>query len=83
MAHKYTLTKGEPDHLSGEQPLNTGQMIGYSVLGMPAGEKAMIKQMDGRWQILHVVKEKSTGWTGDFATDDEALTALQQQINGR
>jgi hypothetical protein len=54
--------------------------IGWRIVGLPPGQGALVSEMHGRWQILRIVDGVHGEWYGEFATDDDAVAALQREI---
>ena len=56
----------------------------YVVVGLPLGQEALIRHKNLKeWQILRRVGQGS--WeeaTGDYATEDAALAALEAEASG-
>jgi len=54
----------------------------YSVEGLPLGEQAWIARIRARcWQILRLINGVQGHWTGEYASAEEALNALQKQVD--
>lgn len=52
---------------------------GYPVNGLPEGESAEIAQLDGVWKFYR--KSDTKGWRGEFGTPEEAVKALESEID--
>jgi hypothetical protein len=76
------LTLREKMWLGDGGTLSTKTPIQYEVVGLPAGQAALIGMMESRWQIIHY---KTTGdtaeWHGDFASPEAALAALRTDLS--
>ena len=83
---KLTLTKHEVARSWGGPVSGTGPVFEYKVDGMPPGEEAFIANFGGRnkasWRALRTKDGVPGEWTGDDATDDDALAALQKALGG-
>ena len=60
--------------------LGSGEVCGYDVGGLPAGEKANVAYFNGAWRLLRWNDQWHGNWTGEYATPELALAALQQEI---
>jgi hypothetical protein len=59
-----------------------GKPIRYRVTGMPVGEEGTISQPPhSQWQFRRTKDGVVGEWTGDFDTAEEALAALQSEVN--
>jgi len=55
--------------------------IQYEVQGLPYGEQAWIAQFDRHWEVLRATKGIQGNWQGQYQTPDEALIAIQSEID--
>jgi hypothetical protein len=53
----------------------------YDVDGLPPDLAVEIAEIDQRWQLMVVRDGIAGGWEGDFDSADEALAALQREID--
>jgi len=61
-----------------------GEVIGYYVGGMPAGEEAKIHNHDAArndWRVMRIKHGKQDDWTGQFGSAKDALAWLQTVID--
>jgi len=59
----------------------TGTIFLYRVAGLPSGEEAAIAEFPYRgWRILRSKEGHPGVWYGEFETADQALAALQHQL---
>lgn len=83
---KTTLTLRPIAH-AGEGPdlRNWDQIVQYEVQQLPPGERAWIANFGGRyresWRILRAKGEFQSDWSGDYATAEAALAALQRELD--
>lgn len=56
---------------------NNRKAFAFRVVGMPDREQAFIAEMNYRWKILQVTDCVSCGWSGQFASAEEALASIQ------
>ena len=80
---QYTLTLHEDAWLRDGPVFATGPVVGYRVGGMPDGRTARIANFGAPnrndWRIMRVNGDNTqTAWTGDYASVEDALVALQQ-----
>ena len=70
------LTHGDGSSL-GQTPLE------YTVLGLPPDQSAQIRDFvgDAGWRILRVKNGVSAGLEGQYKTAEDALAALQLQVD--
>lgn len=56
-----------------------GRVFQYLVVGVPSGESISIGENPDtkRWRIYR----NHTGWVGDYAAPEEALSALESELN--
>jgi len=53
----------------------------YMVEGLPSGQEASIAKMKGsHWHVLRRHGGVQGPWTGDYETAEEALAALQREV---
>jgi hypothetical protein len=63
-------------------PGSSDRPVAYDVSGLPPELAVEIAEIDQRWQLM-VVRDGFAGeWEGDFDSADEALAALQREIDG-
>jgi len=83
---EFTLTKREIAWSWGGPVSGTGPVFQYKVEGMPPDEEAFIANFGGRnkasWRALRTKDVVPGKWTGDDATADDALAALQKALGG-
>jgi hypothetical protein len=63
-----------PDMMKDRRPIQ------YEVLGLPPGQQAWIANLNHVWKILRVINGEQGDWDGTFASADEALQELEQQV---
>jgi len=72
-------------HETGREKTNdilaAGEVYTYCVGGMPPGENANIALFDGSWRTLRWNDEWHGNWTGEYASPEDALAGLQEEIN--
>jgi hypothetical protein len=56
-----------------------GELIVYTVNGLPPEECALVAAINQRWKFLRAMNARAE-WTGNFATAEEALSALRRHI---
>jgi len=56
-----------------------GELIVYTVSGLPPEECALVAAINDRWKFLRAMNAHAE-WTGNFGTSDEALSALRRNI---
>jgi hypothetical protein len=56
-----------------------GELIVYSVNGLPPEECALLAAVNNRWKFLRAMNARAE-WTGNFGTAAEALSALRTNI---
>jgi hypothetical protein len=61
---------------SGSEPVQS-----YEVEGLPPGEKASIAQFNRAWRFLRWSETSHGNWSGEYASVEAALAALQDEIN--
>ena len=79
------LKKYESGWSGGNGPI-TGLAFKYRVEGLPPGEQADIASFDpirrrSRWSIFRVKAGGFGPWAGQYTSADEALAALQREVN--
>ena len=71
----------------GEVAFATGPVIGYRVKNLPPSEEAAIADFGGhdqaKWQILRTKNGVQGKWTGNYATAQEALGAVEDELARR
>ena len=55
----------------------TGPVFVYEVRGLPSGDSAQLREVQGRWSIHLWRGSAAVPPTTDYATADEALAALR------
>lgn len=76
-----TLTLREVAHSgNGLDMRKWSHVYKYEVQGLPATEEVWIAEMHHRWQILRRTSSVQGDWTGEYASPEEALRALQQSL---
>ena len=58
-----------------------GPVQSYEVDGLPPGENASIAHFNQAWRFLRWSEISHGNWTGEYATIEAALAALQDEIN--
>jgi len=80
----YPLTLDADTWLSDGPAHRGGPAIGYRINGMPERQEARIANFGGPnradWRFLRTSGGKSGGWTGNYETVQEALVALQLDL---
>jgi hypothetical protein len=72
------LTLRDLAYLGDGSQLGTGrQVFLYEVYGLPAGQQAWVAHLNERWQVLRSTGGVQDGWSGDFASSEAALLALE------
>ena len=65
----------------------TGRAVMYAVDGLPNGEEVSIFNCGtsnrASWQVLAAKFGVSSGWTGDYASPEQALAAIMREVNCR
>lgn len=61
--------------------LGRGPVYVYEVWGLPLREHAKIAFFNHCWQILRWNENGHGNWTGRFATPEDALAALREDIH--
>lgn len=56
-----------------------GELIVYTVSGLPPDECALVAAINDRWKFLRAMNARAE-WTGNFGTAAEALSALRRNI---
>jgi hypothetical protein len=56
-----------------------GELIVYTVNGLPPEECALVAAINHRWKFLRAMNAHAE-WTGNFGTAEEALSALRRNI---
>jgi hypothetical protein len=56
-----------------------GELIVYSVHGLPPEECALLAAINTRWKFLRAMNARAE-WTGNYGSADEALSALRRHI---
>ena len=56
------------------------EAVGYTVRGLPRGQKAWIKQEHGKYQALVEGRGGSTELMGEYPSMEEALQALSDKL---
>lgn len=56
-----------------------GELIVYTVNGLPPEECALVAAINDRWKFLRAMNARAE-WTGNFGTSEEALSALRRNI---
>lgn len=72
-----------PENRAGDGPdmRNWNDVYQYSVGGLPAGQEALIARMRPHcWQILRLRNGVQGHWTGEYASAEEALSALEKEL---
>lgn len=64
----------------GPQITGTGPVIAFRVGGVPNGQQADIATFNQVWRILRVINGVQGEWTGEYATADDALAALERVL---
>ena len=76
-----TLTKHEMAWSSRDGACGTGPLFQYEILGLPAGECAVIAEFpEWGWRILRWNYEWHGNWNGNYPSADAALEALRKEI---
>ena len=75
---KLTLLEGSRTIRNGV--LGSGEISGYGVTGMPAGEHAMIAYFNHSWRFLRWNEEWHGNWTGRYPNPGAALEALREEL---
>jgi hypothetical protein len=52
----------------------------YKVEGLPLGDEALIARFGNTWQILRTADGVRSGWTGEYASADEALRDIAKAV---
>ena len=73
-----TLTLHEAGWNFSESP--GGRAYMYRVDGLPFGENANIAEFNRSWRILRWKEDWHGNWTGDYATPEDALAALIEEL---
>ena len=77
------LTKYEVTRSHEGSGLGTGPVIQYGIHGLPPGDEALVANFGTRgrddWRILRVKNGVQGHWTGNYASADQALSALQME----
>jgi hypothetical protein len=60
--------------------LGSGDIYGYDVRGLPAGQCAKIAYFNHAWRFLRWNDEWHGNWTGNFPTPEAALDALREEL---
>jgi hypothetical protein len=71
-------------HLTHGDGSGPGQTpLEYTVLGLPPNQSAQIRDYmgDSGWRILQIKKGVSGGFEGQYKTAEDALAALQEQVD--
>ena len=80
----YPLMPQEDAWLSDGPVYKSGAAIGYRITGMPEGEEARIANFAGPdqpdWRLLRTSGGKSGDWSGHYETVQDALVALQMEL---
>ena len=56
-----------------------GELIVYTVSGLPPEECALVAAINDRWKFLRAMNAHAE-WMGNFGTAEEALSALRRNI---
>ena len=56
-----------------------GELIVYTVSGLPPEECALVAAINDRWKFLRAMNARAE-WTGNFGSAREALSALRRNI---
>jgi hypothetical protein len=56
-----------------------GELIVYTVSGLPPDECALVAAINDRWKYLRAMNARAE-WTGNFGSAGEALAALRRNI---
>jgi len=80
---QYSFTLHEDAWLRDGPTYKSGQVIAYRVGGMPNGKAARIANFGAPnrddWRIMWIGPDNAqTDWTGNYATVEAALAALEQ-----
>jgi len=57
---------------------NNREAFHFRVDGLPAGQEAQIRKSYRRWQTRRLTNTVWSDWTGEFASNEEALASLSQ-----
>ena len=60
--------------------LGDGDICGYDVAGLPAGEHAKIAYFNDAWRFLRWNDEWHGNWTGTYVSAEAAVEALQEEL---
>jgi len=82
---QYSFTLHEDARFRDGSVYAGGPIIGYRVGGMPNGTTARIANFGAPnrndWRIMRINSDNTQGdWTGHYASAEEALAALQQDL---
>jgi hypothetical protein len=80
MATKLSLRPSKRSHSEPAYADPRHRVVQHQVEGLPEGQKAIIGGSDGKWKILRTKDGATADWVGDYSTADEALNALEQEI---
>ena len=82
-ARKFTLFLGEARRVSGGPVFNSGYDVAYDVLGGPPELQLQIMRRGENhpWRA-GAVRHGTFGWFGEFDTPENALAAIQAEIDG-
>ena len=58
----------------------SGDLCGYDVAGLPAGECAQIAHFNQAWSVLRWNDEWHGNWSGSYPTAEAALDALRKEL---
>jgi hypothetical protein len=59
---------------------SSGEIRGYNVSGLPAGQHAEIAYLDNAWRTLRWSEEWHGNWTGSYPTANAALEGLREEF---
>ena len=77
----HTPTQTEDTNVSaGSSGTPEEEAVGYTVRGLPRGQKAWIKQEHGKYQVLVEGRGGRVEWMGDYPSLDDALQALSDKF---
>ena len=60
--------------------IGSGDLCGYDVSGLPAGECAKIAYFNQAWHVLRWNDEWHGNWSGNYLTAEAALVALREEL---
>jgi hypothetical protein len=58
----------------------SGDLRGYDVTGLPAGECAQIALFNQAWRVLRWNDQWHGNWSGSYSTAEAALDALRKEL---